>query len=339
MLFADKILLAITGGKMRFIKLLILIIFITGLFQMNISAKISSRIEGIVSDKDTGQPIEGVSVILYCSDNGLNHFFDWETKTDESGYFRFEIEDIAGTFYVQCNKAGYVPFLPDYYRKNIKPEYIEEVFRLFNLKEGQIKHLKIELERGGTLTGKFYVKDSSGTYVLTNSGVFLNRLRDVDDTHLRDTKIFEILYNDVHNNGEMIINGLEPSDNYYMKIISDGYYSQTIEDISIVKNEANNISFTLDCIGKASVKGFLTINGEMVYSGSVNIANPEKDKFGRYNFCAYPLKNEKFFTLNAIPPGKYRLSGGGVIKGNIMKDKELYIELKAGETKTYNFIL
>jgi hypothetical protein len=324
---------------MKRIKFFVLVILVLSLFQFNLYSLITSRVEGTVIDKDTGLKIVGASITLYCSDTDLRHFFNWKTQTDNNGYFRFEIEEITGTFYVQCSKYGYISFLPEYYRRNIKQEYVEEVFHLFNLQEGQIKHLKIALEKGGTLTCDFFVKDSSGTSVLKDAGVFLCRLRDLNDNHLVETNNFNVKYVKLDENGKIRIDGIEPSNKYYISLIPNGYYKQTIENISIVKNETRNISYTLDCTDKATVEGYLTINDQLVYSGSASIKNPEKDKFGKYSFCTYKLRNEKFYTLKGIPPGKYRLSAGGVIKGNIIKDKEISIELKAGETKVFNFDL
>jgi len=325
---------------MRKLILLFYVLFTIALSHSILFSSINSRVQGQVIDKDTGKPIVGASITLYDSDIDLKKFLEWNTTTDKKGHFRIDLE--TGPFsqyYVHCSKDGYIPFLPEYYRKNIKEEYTEEVFRLFTLSEGQIKHLKIELSRGGALSASFYVREDSNTIPLKNAGVFIRRVKNSDEDIFEDTVFFDITYKRVDQYGKTKFDGLEPSTDYYIELIPNGYWTQTIENISVENNSTNTIEYTIDCVGKATVKGFFTINGKIVYDGSATVMSLNRDKFGGYNFCMFSLRNEKYFSLRAIPPGKYRMGVSGTITGNISREKEMIIELKAGETRVIDFDL
>jgi hypothetical protein len=325
---------------MRKLVLLFYVLFTIALSHSILFSSINSRVQGQVIDKDTGKPIVGASITLYDSDIGLKKFLEWNTTTDKKGHFRIDLE--TGPFsqyYVHCSKDGYIPFLPEYYRKNIKREYTEEVFRLFTLDEGQIKHLKIELSRGGSLSATFYVKEDSNTIPLKNAGVFIRRVKKSNDNIFNDTKHFDIDYVEVDVNGKVKYEGLEASEDYYIKLSPDGFWSQTIENISIENNITKTIEYTIDFSGKATVKGTFTVNGKPVFDGSVSLTTLEKDKFDSYNFCVFPLKDKINYYLKAIPPGKYRMDFSGTTTGNIYREKEMIIELKAGENRVIDFDL
>jgi hypothetical protein len=147
---------------MKTIRLAIIIfsIFIIIIWNSNVFARISSRIEGTVTDKDTGEPIPKAWVLLYRVEKGIEE----TTQTNDKGYFKFEGPPIFPNreYFIRCTATGYAQYIPGYYLEYVKPEYFDEIIHPFLLEEGQIKHVQIRLEKGGSLKGILYIKDASG---------------------------------------------------------------------------------------------------------------------------------------------------------------------------------
>ena len=73
--------------KTRVILMIILIYSILVFIQSPcLRAEIRCRVEGTVTDKDTGVPIGGAEVRLVI-DTGMSEY-DWKTSADNNGYFQ-----------------------------------------------------------------------------------------------------------------------------------------------------------------------------------------------------------------------------------------------------------
>lgn len=165
---------------------LILSIFVFITWNSSVFARISSRIKGIVTDKDTGDPIPKAWVLLYRVDKGIVK----STQTDDKGYFRFGRPPVfAGKeYFMRCTAPGYAQYIPEYYAEYVKPEYFDEIFRPFRIEEGQIKHIRINLEKGGSLKGVLFKKDSTGISPFKGVTVFLRKKKKPNEYFLKDHK-------------------------------------------------------------------------------------------------------------------------------------------------------
>jgi len=148
-----------------------LLVILMGLIvlSINLSAMISSRIEGVVYDKDTGKPIEGAEVLLFQKYPGSNYIRQTGiTKTDNKGYFRIErqLTNKNSKFCIIVEKLGYAVYghINTFIKKKKEEEkkgvFVNELYsnnyrnrligpknknRYFSLKEGDKKYLRIGL--------------------------------------------------------------------------------------------------------------------------------------------------------------------------------------------------
>ncbi len=147
--------------------------------QKQLFSTICSRIEGEVLDRDTSAPIAGAWVVLFVEteSGGLINELGHTQQTDSAGKFIFHNQK-KGCFAVVVIKNGYAAYgrfmkvffsLPkevqhEIINPNLKFEYAERnpnpdgapVYGLedldhFALKEGQVKHLKIKLDKEAVL--------------------------------------------------------------------------------------------------------------------------------------------------------------------------------------------
>ena len=90
---------------------LILSIFVFVTWSSSVLARISCRIEGTVTDKDTGNPIPKAWVLLYRVDKGIVK----STQTNSKGYFKFVSPPVfAGKeYYVRSTTPGYAQYTPE----------------------------------------------------------------------------------------------------------------------------------------------------------------------------------------------------------------------------------
>lgn len=336
------------GGKMRAIKLLILVVFIVVLFQANMDAKISSRVEGVVTDKDTGIPIEGAKVTLHIGYMRTDYFvtnreIEWETVTNSKGYFRFNIGiplTRVNEFYVQCSKKDYIPSIPELYKAYSKPEFVKENFRVFKLNEGQIKHLKIELEKGGILKGKIFKKEPSGITPLSYAGGFLKRKSNPDEKRLEEAiSGYKIEHIDADEKGEFEIHSIEPYDNYYITFVLNGYPLIDVSDIKVNKYTTEMVEIILDLTDQTGIEGIITVGALPAKSGyiyiirDVPISQLKKNDISSFDIYENNINGK--YSCKGLNPGVYRMSVH-VSNGNVRYDKDFIIEIEKGITKVFN---
>jgi hypothetical protein len=328
---------------MKEIKSLILLTSIIVFFGSisNLSAGISSRIEGVIVDRDTNQPIEGARVVLYLDNREYK-----STKTDKKGYFKFEQRQvIAGQeYYIQCSAKGYIPFLPEYYSSEVKSEYFNEIFRVFNLREGQIKHLKISLEKGGILKGTIFKKDASGTSSFKDVTLFLKKKKKPDEYFLEDNEQFIVESSHTDENGEFIFFDLEPSDDsisdeYVIDLDKSGYVLPIVRNIKIKKSEETQLDYTVEFANLPVIKGTVRINGELPMKGTARLYSLFPVEEDAIKTFGSELDENGNYFFYGIRPGKYEL----VIKAYYAwnkkcKDKRI-VNIVKGQTNTQNFNL
>jgi hypothetical protein len=318
----------------------VLVILVFSLFSTGLSAKISSRIEGTVSDLDTGEPIEGANVILYKGIEQKEVFI-----TDKKGYFRFDPYQYnpgKEVYHLICTAKGYVPYVPKYYLHAVKTGYENEVFRTFTLQEGQIKHVKINLKKGCQLKGIIYKKELSGEtvfkevqvvlYIKLNNGFFDDQKR----------YLVEITYTD--ENGGFKFEGLEPSDApnvnaYIIKLVKDGYWLSLIENIAVHSNQDNYIDYKVDLTDPTGLKGKINLDGQTLIGGTVQLYSlfGDKDEYLSVIQCEFDESGNYFFK--GIKAGNYKLILYAYYAWNQKVVKEVFVEIEKGKTKILDFNL
>ena len=351
---------------MNRVKPIILVVLFLGICQFNLFSLITSRVEGTVVDKDTGAPIEGVKVVLRLRSGKLGDLVG-ETMTNKKGYFKFD--DIRGNYeyYLLCFKKGYIPFLPEYYRQWIKDEYFEEIYRVFKLDEGQIKHIKIKMEKGGILKARFYKKEASGVSIYKNISFSLERKREPNEVFFIDLDTFFVLSVEIDNigdiaptvfihpnktgefeikgftvevtqPGEYVVYGLEPLYDYNITFSEDGYRIPVIRDISIEKNEVTNIEYTVDLTNKTGIQGGITISGIPPRDGSIALDSLDPDTPDLYWSCRSELDKDGKYSCLGLLPGKYKMEIYVIAQSPPDHDirKDIIVEIEEGKTKILN---
>ena len=155
---------------MKGIKRIVLFIFVMGLFELTLFPLITSRIEGVVRDFDTGAVIIGAEVRLYPFSPPTSS--NPKTKTYNDGRFRFD--DLRqGEYYISVYKEGYEIYgpCPEELKQDTNvPLYFEGTIasipksvrgRIY-LKEGEIKHFKISLRKEAVVEVLFSKKTEKG---------------------------------------------------------------------------------------------------------------------------------------------------------------------------------
>ncbi len=272
-------------------------------------SRIESRIKGEVVDKDTGKPIMGASVTLFFRIRLNDNFNREEIKTietDARGGFSFDAP-WSGFYFIKCHKKAYVPFLPQHYYKYVKDELISKKAGVFRVGEGEIKHLRIELEKGGILKGVFKIKEAGKTAPHKFSA-FIYKESPCDESFVsgNDYSIASVYSDD---KGYFELGNLETGDDYYLRIIlGDGYPYQRIRNIRVSKGNITDISTTFDFTSTAGLKGNIVIKGNPPNTGWLDLASDFKDQFGYTVISRYILEdNTGNYCFKSLPPGKYYL--------------------------------
>lgn len=326
---------------MKWIKYLVLIISVIAVIGQNQSlfAKISSRVEGVVTDKDSGQPIEGARVVL-C----LNMKEYKATLTDSKGRFNFENVwvDKDNKYYLNCSKRDYVPLLPKYYSSGVKYEYSNDVYRVFSLAEGQIKHVKINLEKGGTLKGILLKRDTSGISPFKDVTLFLKKQRKPGEYFLEDIEWFIVKTLHTDENGAFLFENLEPSDDsvpdeYVIELDKSGYVLPVIGNIKIKKGEETRLDYTVEYKHPPVLIGTVKINGKPPVGGSVMVyAEFKDDRMLRMTTEADIDKNGNY-QFQGLFPGRYEVEVNAYYTWNKKRTEIRKVEIVIGETQIMNF--
>ncbi len=330
--------------KTRFLFMSVILSILLTSGQLCLFSEISCRVEGEILDKDTGLPIEGAKVKLYEVDKYdiFYIFLDWETTTDKKGRFRFELGSFFAQgfrkFRIQCHKEGYVEFLPKIYRSIVKKEYKEALYKAFSLKEGEIKHLKIKMEKGGALKGTLYVKDVDGLKPYKGDGDLLLKhathqfILDREKLSLPPQDSLWICSIEPDENGNFALDGLIPSTSYMIRFTHNSYKRMPLEMIQIKKNETNNYSYTLDITDKSGIKGVASIDNHTLHAGTVREKKKvESGSPGDYCICA--VGEDGNYSCLGLSPGEYQITVSATSKDLKMFRKTLDVVVESGKTK------
>ena len=264
---------------MKGIKLFVLFFLVMGVFDVTLFSSITSRIEGVVRDFDTGAVIIGAEVRLFRvnSIGGRNP----KITTYNDGRFRFD--DLRqGEYCISVYKEGYELYGP-FTRQELKEEdernvtpYPPGYFKLIKtpvkdriyLKEGEIKHFKISLRKEAIVEVFFTKKTEKGETPLvpadTSGKGYLNRhiyvagiieLTESEDYRSNSDKLIEPSIVDI---GKVIFKNL--SGEQEVKVLYGIYfYPQLIKetDLNLRSGETTTLHHVLDFTTGTVVHGFI----------------------------------------------------------------------------------
>jgi hypothetical protein len=249
----------------------------------------------------------------------------------------------SALYYVRVKKRGYVPFFPEYYYRD-EIEVFEEVKKkvgLFDLNEGEIKHLEIKMEKGCTLKGKIFKKDSEGIIPFKNASLYLSLYFPKTDTYWQGMKRAGIKSIPTDDKGEFIIESLEPSEHYSIQLLEDGYATQRLKDICVKKSETSVINHTFDFTAAAIVEGTITIDGKVpkeLYIQILHLFNINGTEMVKG--CAYHvLNNSSKFSVLGIPPGDYMMAIVAYNEKDEEYSKKIKFYISNSDKKTININL
>ena len=310
-------------------------------------AAIYCRVEGFVKDKDTGKGIPNVKVILYQSKFDMDN-----VKTDANGYFAFKKVCPGEDYFIVCKEDNYVLNVNEYMMDNLFSLMDNPASRkmagFFTLKEGEIKSLIINLEKGGKIKGKIYKKDSTGIKPMFYC--FVDLMKECEESDfvvsapnsppdksitidyfllMKDRGFYSMV------EGEFYFNGLKPSDKYSLIIQSKkGFAYQYIKVPEVFKGDTVFIDFTFDFEDQTGIKGKVTKNGVPInfrvyidlweLPDDIPSADTMADAEGNY-------------SILMVKPGVYRLECGYFESDKISHEKKIVIRIEANKIKIVNF--
>ena len=296
-----------------------LFLVVLHLVQVPSYSLIRSRIQGIFRDKETGEPLEGVKVTLYNKSEVEGFFKNYETTTGKDGRFIFD-QVTDGEYIIRGKKSGYATYQPEYkIDQNYGGRNLVEV--LF-IKEGEIRHLDIKMERGGQLLAKIFKKDENGISPYTDFSAQIGyRTGDTIDD------IFT-LYG-IRIGGEYFADGLEASDRYSLSVIETERtgYPEFETNFEIKKGETTIIEHTFDFTDNTGVIGVIYLDNEPVeiatlYLQDINshlVAEASPQIEGKYSFKNIPTGTYTLRVYFSKENKKYRILKKILIEKGILK--------------------
>ena len=290
---------------------LIFAIFCSPLF-----ALIEGRIEGVVRDKDTGEPIEGAIVSLKLfADLSLSMPALRTLETDKLGKFKFNIKpSTRSLYYLQCKKKNYVPLIPDYYFGYVKEEMYVEALKGFRVKEGQIRFVEIELQKGGAIEVALKGIYPNGTFPLKNIRASILMKAPLNNKFIKGSDDYLIMDLETNENGILEVEGLEPEKIYSVSIMLRGYVVPDIKNILVKKNSTTFIERSFDFTDQTGVEGYVKVGGiplrfGLVYIYEIDPLSPEGKTFKYSN----QTDGEGFYSQKGMKPGNYVLRVQGYV--------------------------
>jgi len=308
------------GGKManqkRFLLTTILVFVMTSF----LFPYISSRIEGVVKDAETGQPISDVNVYLYVYRMNIDRRPTYSTTTDRNGMFLFN--DLKNDqYFVMCIHEDYLLSLPEIHVENTKD--LSSIVDIIDLHQGQIKHLIINLIKGGKIECKVFLKDGSGVSGLSSVAIFLKNLQ---INNMRNS-----IDGQTDKNGDYKIGSLIPDDNYNIKFITPGFpiFETTL---SVKKGKTTYLEHIFDSTDNTGVYGIVKLNDKPFEDCGVLLYNPSTEK----DISEIDTDGDGAYMIKNVPPGKYAVCFLYLDEKRSFHYKSINIEIKKNEMTQIN---
>ncbi len=316
------------------IKTILLIFLLLCLFRMNLVSLITSRIEGTVLDVENELSILEAKIALFkCTftDIGLSCDMINQTETDSNGKFKFD-DILKGDYFLSVFKEGYAALGPlyEYYKIFVSLSYSDpngswitknsDDINLFNIKEGQIKHFIIKMEKEAIL--KVYIKQllPNGIEI---SPIALNRIivkhNDFLDKETVFISNFPSCYQSLYFRKGLVSVEIRPL----------GYPSKMFDNILLQNGKTTTIDYILDFTKGQVLHGFIKKKSsiEPLELVKIFLSNPITDRIAAKTLT----DKDGEFLIGGIEPGKYNLWISYSRTKEI--DHEEIIEIKQNEKK------
>ena len=318
--------------QQRLLKFISYLFLFSLIIPSNLFPWISSSVEGKIVDEETSQPIPGAYVgLFYCKITGyfLRYTSRFNTKsgsryieTNDKGYFRFD--DLREReYFLAVFKDGYAAVGPFYYKK---PGPFEDStgftrtldIERFHLKEGQIKHFKIQMEKESILKVNVLRKTFAGIEPIDKFHLTIKHSDFVDKVEewispLSNKNPVLKKYNPETNRlyakkyipteeGFQSINFKKGTVN--IEISANGYPPKTFENIQLEKGEVKLVEWVVDFTKPPVVYGIIKNKdtGEPLHG--VDFLIQKQDDPNIYSFIEYHTNDGKYW-LGGMEPGKY----------------------------------
>lgn len=284
---------------MKAMKWIVTAIFLFSCF-LHVRAEISNRVEGVVKDKDTRQPIEGAKVVLYeCFESDQNIAMPfYQTKTAINGRFYINFSR-HGNYFLGVFKDGYVSLwqLLDHLKlaeegrlEKRSPVYILTNPKVFAMNGGQIKHFDIGLERGGSL--EVTVSSKRNGKVLQWHG------EDISVIFMYGEKPF-LTYDKIEEEFKLTYINL-PTEKKWSCFFETPYYKNLESEFSLEKGKVKKVHFELDFDSGQIIYGHV-INKKNKFINSIELIDLATG--GIYITTSNAIYD---FCFGGLNPGKYR---------------------------------
>lgn len=330
---------------MKGIKLIVLFFLVMGLFEVTLFSLITSRIEGVVIDFDTGAVIIGAEVKLIAITS--IKIKNPNIKTFNDGRFRFD--DLRqGQYYISVYKEGYAYYGPDYIflnkgvhplPKRMIPSKVGIDFNsdvdCITLKEGEIKHLKVTLRKEAILEIHYTRKTSSGIEPLMSEYGpeydFPELFSNFGATLFLEKPSSSVLRPTTKSIGKAIFENLHGDQTVKVKVFTEGYPDTTYE-VNLEYGEKTIIDHVLDFTKAPVIHGFLKekSTGKPYKGSSISITDSNN------NWISTDVDKNGEFWLGGFSPGRIRFS---ILFQSGRRDAEretLYLEIGLNEIRELN---
>ncbi len=331
--------------KKKGIKLFVLFFLVIGLFEVTLFSSITSRIEGVVSDIDTGAVIIGAEVQLIPITSLTVR--DPKIKTFNDGMFRFD--DLRqGQYYISIYKKGYAYYGPDYIFMNKGIYRLPKRTRLskvgvnfssdtecITIKEGEIKHLKITLRKEAILEIHYTRITSSGSEPLMSEyGPEYDipvLFKNFSATLFLEKPSSSVLRPTNKSIGKAMFENLHGDQTVKVKVFAEGYPATTYE-VNLEYGEKTIIEHVLDFTKAPVIHGFLKEKSTgKPYKGSSISITDSNNKWVRI----YTDKNGEFW-LGGFTPGRIEISIFFQSGIRACEREEFYLKIEANEIRELN---
>jgi 5-hydroxyisourate hydrolase-like protein (transthyretin family) len=306
--------------KMK-IKTILLIFMLLCLFRANLVSLIYSRIEGTVLDSDTGLPIVGAKVALFkygilvedlCNQISSN-------KSNTEGYFKFDNIKV-GEYSLLIFKEGYAPTAPihvlkKYLSAELTPHFKAGELTPFYLKEGEVKHFKIDLKKEAVLNVKIYKKTPTENGILNEDATII--ILDKEN----NSEIFDIFTGTYRS--QYLKEGF-----YKVSIYISGFPEKIYDNIELKREASTDIDYVFDFSIGQVVHGFVSDKETKIRLPYTDVLVEKVDE----NFGVRGRTNEfGEFRIGGLKPGAYFLK----IELTIFKivDYKTYFKINENEIK------
>ncbi len=283
---------------------------------LNLSAFVSSRIEGVVVDKETGKPIEGAKVMVCGNVLGFELQCK-ETKTDERGFYAIEKLIREGKYYVRVFKDGYVSNIEEYQLDSYLFHKMIEKYE-FEIKKGDIKRINIGLERGGDIELKVNKKDKNGLNIYSG-GLDIKVYKKYEEGDPEPTRkyggyiIRDRYFDRVNGNGRNLkIRNLKPSDKYFLKIRGRKKTYVTwpvrVDNVIVRKGEVTKVECVFDLDKTGAIEGRILRDGEPVATLMVFLTRVDENYSEGFSDLYDITSKDGKFSFKLLPQGLYEIS-------------------------------